>query len=114
MVLATGLSARGGQVTEVSVMALALGVAVGMAGAEAMALMRAPAAAKPAWSVGAGLFAYHGMAFGHLAGELIERVSGERLVPGMLTQGGQGGRPAPLASRFLWVPTHFPLDLYGI
>ena len=46
MVLATGLSARGGQVTEVSAMALALGVAVGMAGAEAMALMRAPAAAK--------------------------------------------------------------------
>jgi hypothetical protein len=46
MVLATGLSARGGQVTEVSATALALGVAVGMAGAEAMALMRAPAAAK--------------------------------------------------------------------
>ena len=54
------------------------------------------AAAKPAWSVGAGLFAYHGMTFGHLAGELIERVSGERLVPGMLTPGGAGGAPGPL------------------
>ena len=35
--------------------------------------------------------------------------------PGMLTQGGQQeGRLAPLASRFIRVPTHFPLDLYGI
>jgi hypothetical protein len=35
--------------------------------------------------------------------------------PGMLTaQGGQGGRPAPLASRLHRIPTHFPLNLHGI
>ena len=33
---------------------------------------------------------------------------------GMLTQGGQGGRPVPLASRFQRIPTHFPSDLHGI
>jgi hypothetical protein len=33
---------------------------------------------------------------------------------GMLTQGGQGSRPAPLAWRFLRVPTHFPLNLHAI
>jgi hypothetical protein len=32
----------------------------------------------------------------------------------MLTQGGQGGRPAPLAPRLYRVPTHFRLNLYGI
>jgi hypothetical protein len=34
--------------------------------------------------------------------------------PGMLTQGGQGSRPAPLASRLYRIPTHFPLHLHGI
>jgi hypothetical protein len=33
---------------------------------------------------------------------------------GMLTQGGQGGRPAPLASRLHKIPTHFLLNLHGI
>ena len=32
----------------------------------------------------------------------------------MLTQGGQGGRPAPLALRFHRIPTHFPLNLRAI
>jgi hypothetical protein len=34
--------------------------------------------------------------------------------PGLLTQGGQGGRPAPLASRLHRIPTHFLLNLHGI
>ena len=34
--------------------------------------------------------------------------------PGMLTQGGQGGHPAPLASRLHRIPTHFLLSLHGI
>ena len=34
--------------------------------------------------------------------------------PGMLTQGGQGGRPAPLASRLHRIPTHLLLNLHGI
>ena len=34
--------------------------------------------------------------------------------PGMLTQGGQGGRPAPLTSRLYRSPTHFLLNLHGI
>ena len=33
---------------------------------------------------------------------------------GVLTQGGQGGRPAPLTSRLHWIPTHFLLNLHGI
>ena len=33
---------------------------------------------------------------------------------GVLTQGGQGGRPAPLASRWQRIPTHFLLSLHGI
>ena len=33
---------------------------------------------------------------------------------GMLTQGGQGGRPAPLASRLHRIPTQFLLNLHGI
>ena len=32
----------------------------------------------------------------------------------MLTQGGQGGRPAPLASRFHRISTRFPLNLHAI
>jgi hypothetical protein len=36
----------------------------------------------------------------------------DRAMPGMLTQGGLGGRPAPLASRLhSIIPTHFPLNL---
>ena len=35
-------------------------------------------------------------------------------VTGMLTQGGQGGRPATLAPRFHSIPTHFSLNLHGI
>jgi hypothetical protein len=35
-------------------------------------------------------------------------------MPGLLTQGGQGGRPAPLASRFHRIPIHSRLDLHGI
>jgi hypothetical protein len=34
--------------------------------------------------------------------------------PGMLTQGGQGGRLAPLASRVHKIPTRFLLSLHGI
>ena len=34
--------------------------------------------------------------------------------PGMLTQGAQGGRPAPSASRMHRIPTHFPLNFHGI
>ena len=34
--------------------------------------------------------------------------------PGMLTQGGQGGHPAPLASRLYRIHTHFLLSLHGI
>ena len=33
---------------------------------------------------------------------------------GVLTQVGQGGRPAPLASRLHRIPTHFRLNLHGI
>jgi hypothetical protein len=33
---------------------------------------------------------------------------------GMLTQGGQGGHPAPLASRLYRIPTHFLFNLHGI
>jgi hypothetical protein len=33
---------------------------------------------------------------------------------GVLTQGGQGGRPAPLASRLHTIPTHFLPNLHGI
>ena len=41
------------------------------------------------------------------------RVSPEHAwIPGLLTQGG--GDPAPLASRFLRIPTHFPLNLHAI
>jgi hypothetical protein len=36
------------------------------------------------------------------------------LEPGMLTQGAQGGRPAPLASRLHRIPIHFLLNLHGI
>ena len=32
----------------------------------------------------------------------------------MLTQGGQGGRPAPLASRLHTIPTHFLLNLHRV
>jgi hypothetical protein len=35
-------------------------------------------------------------------------------LPGMLTQGGQGGRPAPLASRLYRIPTRFLSNLHGI
>jgi hypothetical protein len=42
------------------------------------------------------------------------RVLFDQYDPGMLTQGGQGGRPAPLASRLHSIPTHFPLILHGI
>ena len=42
--------------------------------------VNALAAAKPAWSPAAQLFEYHGMTFGHLAGELIRRVSGQSVV----------------------------------
>ena len=34
--------------------------------------------------------------------------------PGMLTQGGQGGHAAPLASRLHRISTHFLLNLHGI
>ena len=34
--------------------------------------------------------------------------------PRLLTQGGQGGPPGPLASRLHRAPTHFPLNLRGI
>ena len=34
--------------------------------------------------------------------------------PGMLTQGGQGGRPAPLALRLHRIPTHLRLNWHGI
>ena len=37
-----------------------------------------------------------------------------KFVAWMLTQGGQGGRPAPLALRFHRIRTHFLLNLYGI
>ena len=37
----------------------------------------------------------------------------ERCGSRMLTQGGQGGRPAPLASRLHRIPTHFLLNLHG-
>ena len=33
---------------------------------------------------------------------------------GLLTQGGQGGRAAPLAWRSHRIPTHFPLSLHAI
>ena len=33
---------------------------------------------------------------------------------GLITQGGQGGHPAPLASRLYRIPTHFLLSLHGI
>ena len=36
------------------------------------------------------------------------------LAPGLLTQGRQGGHPAPLASRLHRVPTHFLSNLHGI
>jgi actin beta/gamma 1 len=35
------------------------------------------------------------------------------LCAGLLTQGGQGGHPAPLASRSHRIPTHFLLNLHG-
>ena len=51
-------------------------------------------------------------------GDFATHTTGDRLagwsVPGMLTQGGEGGRPAPLASRFHRVPTHFILNLHGV
>ena len=34
--------------------------------------------------------------------------------PGMLTQGGQGGRPAPSAPRLHRIPAHFLLNLHGV
>jgi hypothetical protein len=37
-----------------------------------------------------------------------------RLMAGLRAQGGQGGRPAPLASRFRRISARFPLDLHGI
>lgn len=45
-----------------------------------MNTVSALAAAAPAWSPTDNLFEYHGMTFGHLAGELIRRVSGQPLV----------------------------------
>jgi hypothetical protein len=35
-------------------------------------------------------------------------------IAGLLTQGGQGCRAAPLACRSHGIPTHFPLNLHGI
>ena len=40
-------------------------------------------------------------------------VTGALSCAGLLAQGGQGGLPAPLACRFLRVPTRFPLTLHG-
>jgi hypothetical protein len=37
-----------------------------------------------------------------------------RFYAGMLTQWGQGGRPAPLAARFYRILTRFPLALLAI
>jgi hypothetical protein len=50
---------------------------------------------------------------------LAERVCFSQVVtaqckPGMLTQRGQGGHPAPLASRLHRILTHFLSNLYGI
>jgi|EP01043_Picozoa_sp_COSAG02_P056593 CubicO group peptidase (beta-lactamase class C family) len=45
-----------------------------------MNTVNALAAATPAWSPMEQLFEYHGMTFGHLAGELIRRVSGQPAV----------------------------------
>ena len=42
------------------------------------------------------------------------RPAGHQYGPGMLNQGGQGGRPAPLASRLHRIPAHFLLNLHGI
>jgi hypothetical protein len=35
-------------------------------------------------------------------------------VAGVLTQGGQGRRPAPLAFRLHSIPTHFLLNVHGV
>jgi CubicO group peptidase (beta-lactamase class C family) len=45
-----------------------------------MNTVNALAAATPKWSPTDSLFEYHGMTFGHLAGELVRRVSGKPLV----------------------------------
>jgi hypothetical protein len=54
-------------------------------------------------SVGPGLASYRYAAWRH------SELTDEEYAPGMLTQGGQGGRPAPLASRLHMTPTQFIL-----
>jgi hypothetical protein len=44
---------------------------------------------------------------------LKQSMEAAKFAAGMLTQGGQGGRPAPLASRLHRTPTHFPLNFHG-
>ena len=46
--------------------------------------------------------------------DVAQVVALNKCASGMLTQGGQGGRPAPLTSRLYRIPTHFLLNLHGI
>lgn len=41
-----------------------------------------------------------------------QRLGDDEYTAGLLNQGGQGGHPAPLASRFHSIPTHFSLNLH--
>jgi hypothetical protein len=43
-----------------------------------------------------------------------DHCASNELGAGMLTQGGQGGRPASLDSRLYRIPTHILLNLHGI
>ena len=46
-------------------------------------------------------------------GVMVKDAEGNEHGTRMLTQGGQGGRPAPLALQFHRIPTHFLLNLHG-
>ena len=62
----------------------------------------------------AGLAVGQPSAAGQPDGENVVVLPGDPSLAGLLTQGGQGGRPAPLASRFHRIPTRFPLNLHAI
>jgi hypothetical protein len=58
-------------------------------------------------------FSRRAFLFGQLSG-ILDPLEYHEHYAGMLTQGGQGGRPAPLASRLHRIPTHSLLNLHGI
>jgi hypothetical protein len=76
--------------------------------------LAAEAKASAEMLAAAGLAVGQPSAAGQPDGENVVVLPGDPSLAGLLTQGGQGGRPAPLASRLHTIPTHFPLNLHTI